>query len=176
MPSAVPISTSRPNVRCSVWPPYAAVDMAINTILDLRVTLGILIDHIIVPVKGGCGQHSPDQPEHPDLYHAASSGFRSDAVRNTQLYIGDSLASQAIHTRSTVYIPDLNQTRFLPQVRVLTGEGFVTYFGVPLMPRGRSRASSRPSSAVCWNRIQNGEISWKPGRAGCHCDRQLDVV
>jgi putative nucleotidyltransferase with HDIG domain len=71
------------------------------------------------------------------LYHAASSGFRSDAIRNTQLYIGDSLASQAIHTRSTVYIPDLNQSRFLPQVKALTGEGFVTYFAVPLIAKGQ---------------------------------------
>ena len=114
-----------------------AVDMAINTILDLRVTLGILIDHIISQLKVDAVNILLINPSTQTLYHAASSGFRSDAVRNTQLYIGDSLASQAIHTRSTVYIPDLNQTRFLPQVRVLTGEGFVTYFGVPLIAKGQ---------------------------------------
>jgi putative nucleotidyltransferase with HDIG domain len=111
--------------------------MAINTILDLRVTLGILIDHIISQLKVDAVNILLINPSTQTLYHAASSGFRSDAVRNTQLYIGDSLASQAIHTRSTVYIPDLNQTRFLPQVRVLTGEGFVTYFGVPLIAKGQ---------------------------------------
>jgi putative nucleotidyltransferase with HDIG domain len=114
-----------------------AVDMAINTILDLRVTLGILIDHIISQLKVDAVNILLINPSTQTLYHAASSGFRSDAIRNTQLYIGDSLASQAIHTRSTVYIPDLNQTRFLPQVRVLTGEGFVTYFGVPLIAKGQ---------------------------------------
>ena len=114
-----------------------AVDMAINTILDVRVTLGILIDHIISQLKVDAVNILLINPSTQTLYHAASSGFRSDAIRNTQLYIGDSLASQAIHTRSTVYIPDLNQTRFLPQVRVLTGEGFVTYFGVPLIAKGQ---------------------------------------
>ena len=114
-----------------------AVDMAINTILDLRVTLGILIDHIISQLKVDAVNILLINPNTQTLYHAASSGFRSDAIKNTQLYIGDSLAGQAIRTRTTVYIPDLSQSKFLPRVQLLTEEGFVTYFGVPLIAKGQ---------------------------------------
>jgi PAS domain S-box-containing protein/putative nucleotidyltransferase with HDIG domain len=114
-----------------------AVDMAINTILDLRVTLGILIDHIISQLKVDAVNILLINPNTQTLYHAASSGFRSDAIRNIQLYVGDSLAGQAARTRNTVYVPDLNQIKNHPRVQVLTGEGFVTYFGVPLIAKGQ---------------------------------------
>jgi PAS domain S-box-containing protein/putative nucleotidyltransferase with HDIG domain len=114
-----------------------AVDMAINTILDLRVTLGILIDHINSQLKVDAVNILLINPKTQTLYHAASSGFHSDAIKDMQMYIGDSLAGQAIRTRATVYIPDLNQSKFLPRVQILTGEGFVTYFGVPLIAKGQ---------------------------------------
>ena len=114
-----------------------AVDMAINTILDLRVTLGILIDHIISQLKVDAVNILLINPNTQTLYHAASSGFRSDAFKNTRLYIGDSLAGQAIRTRTTVHIPNLSDIKLLQRVQLLTEEGFVTYFGVPLIAKGQ---------------------------------------
>jgi PAS domain S-box-containing protein/putative nucleotidyltransferase with HDIG domain len=114
-----------------------AVDMAINTILDLRVTLGILIDHIISQLKVDAVNILLINPNTPTLYHAASSGFRSDAFKNTRLYISDSLAGQAIRTRTTTHIPDLSESKLLQRVELQTEEGFVTYFGVPLIAKGQ---------------------------------------
>ena len=114
-----------------------AVDMAINTILDLRVTLGILIDHIISQLKVDAVNILLINPNTTTLYHAASSGFRSDTFKNTRLYIGDSLAGQAIRTRTTIYIPNLSDHKLLQRVQLLTEEGFVTYFGVPLIAKGQ---------------------------------------
>ena len=114
-----------------------AVDMAINTILDLRVTLGILIDHIISQLKVDAVNILLINPNTPTLYYAASSGFRSDAFKNTRLYISDSLAGQAIRTRTTIHIPNLSDRKLLQRVELLTEEGFVTYFGVPLIAKGQ---------------------------------------
>jgi PAS domain S-box-containing protein len=114
-----------------------AVDMAINTILDLRVTLGILIDHIISQLKVDAVNILLINPNTQTLYHAASSGFRSDTFKNTRLYIGDSLAGQAIRTRTTIHIPNLSDSKLLQRVQLLTEEGFVTYFGVPLIAKGQ---------------------------------------
>jgi len=114
-----------------------AVDMAINTILDLRVTLGILIDHIISQLKVDAVNILLINPNTSTLYHAASSGFRSDAFKNTRLYIGDSLAGQAIRTRMTIHIPYLSDSKLLQRVQLHTEEGFVTYFGVPLIAKGQ---------------------------------------
>jgi signal transduction protein with GAF and PtsI domain len=114
-----------------------AVDMAINTILDLRVTLGILIDHIVSQLKVDAVNILLINSKTQTLYHAASSGFRSEAFKNTRLYIGDSLAGQAIRTRATIHIPILSEIKLLQRAQLLTEEGFVTYFGVPLIAKGQ---------------------------------------
>ena len=114
-----------------------AVDMAINTILDLRVTLGILIDHIVAQLKVDAVNILLINTKTQTLYHAASSGFHSDSVKSTRLYIGDSLAGQAIRSRTTIHIPNLLDSKMVQRAQVLTEEGFVTYFGVPLIAKGQ---------------------------------------
>ena len=114
-----------------------AVDMAINTILDLRVTLGILIDHIVSQLKVDAVNILLINTKTQTLYHAASSGFHSDSVKSTRLYIGDSLAGQAIRTRTTIHIPNLLDSKVVQRSQLLSEEGFVTYFGVPLIAKGQ---------------------------------------
>jgi putative nucleotidyltransferase with HDIG domain len=53
------------------------------------------------------------------------------------LYIGDSLAGQAIRTRTTIHIPNLLDSKIVQRGQLLTEEGFVTYFGVPLIAKGQ---------------------------------------
>ena len=114
-----------------------AVDMAINTILDLRVMLGILIDHITSQLKVDAVNILLINPNSPTLYQAASSGFRSDALKKTRLYISDSLSGQAIRTRTTIHIPNLSESKWSHHAEVIGEEGFVTYFGVPLLAKGQ---------------------------------------
>jgi PAS domain S-box-containing protein/putative nucleotidyltransferase with HDIG domain len=114
-----------------------AVDLAINTILDLRVTLGILIDHIISQLEVDAVNILLINPNTQSLYHAASAGFRSDIFKSTRLYIGDSLAGQAIRTRTTIQIPNLSESNLIQRAHLLNEEGFVTYFGVPLIAKGQ---------------------------------------
>ena len=114
-----------------------AVDMAINTILDLRVMLGILIDHITSQLKVDAVNILLINPNSPTLYQAASSGFRSDALKRTRLYISDSLAGQAIRTRTTIHIPKLSESKWSQRSEMVSEEGFVTYFGVPLIAKGQ---------------------------------------
>ena len=137
MPSAALTFTQQTERQLQRLASLRAVDMAINTILDLRVTLGILIDHIVSQLKVDAVNILLINPNTQTLYHAASSGFRSDAFKNTRLYIGDSLAGQAIRTRTTIHIPNLSESKLLQRAQLLTEEGFVTYFGVPLIAKGQ---------------------------------------
>jgi len=114
-----------------------AVDMAINTILDLRVMLGILIDHITSQLKVDAVNILLINPNSPTLYQAASSGFRSDALKKTRIYISDSLAGQAIRTRTTIHIPKLSDSKWSQRSEMVSEEEFVTYFGVPLIAKGQ---------------------------------------
>jgi PAS domain S-box-containing protein/putative nucleotidyltransferase with HDIG domain len=114
-----------------------SIDMAISTILDLRVTLGILIDHIVSQLHVDAVNILLLNSSTQLLYHAAGIGFRSDSFKNIQLFAGDSLASQVIRLRTTIYIPDLNEQKYNEKIQSLAGEGFVTYFGVPLITKGQ---------------------------------------
>jgi GAF domain-containing protein len=114
-----------------------AIDMAISTILDLRVTLGVLLDHIIAQLKVDAVDILLLNQNTQSFNHAASSGFRTDAIRHTQIFIGDELAGQAVRTRSIRYIPDLSTTADFTRAQVLAGEDFHTYFGIPLIAKGQ---------------------------------------
>ena len=113
------------------------IDMAISTILDLRVTLGILIDHILSQLKVDAVDILLINPTTQTLYHAASSGFRSDEVKSSQLYINDGLALPTIRNRAVQFIQNLSDHEFFSRKQYLAGEGFVTYFGVPLIAKGQ---------------------------------------
>ena len=114
-----------------------AVDLAINTILDLRVTLGILIDHIVSQLKVDAVNILLINPKSQSLYQAASSGFHSEGYKNIRLHMVDSLAGQAIRTRTTIHIPNLDEVKVLQRGQLVSEEGFITYFGVPLIAKGQ---------------------------------------
>ncbi len=113
-----------------------AIDTAISTILDLRVTLGILIDHVSAQLKVDAVDVLLLNPNTQTLEHAASTGFRTDNIKNMHLYVGEGLGGQAVRTRGIVYIPNLTQHSQDLRRQVLTGEGFVTYLGIPLIAKG----------------------------------------
>jgi PAS domain S-box-containing protein/putative nucleotidyltransferase with HDIG domain len=114
-----------------------AIDSAISTILDLRVTLGVLIDHIITQLHVDAVDVLLLNTNTQALDHAASTGFRGEAIKQIHQYIGEGLAGQAIRSRGLVYIPNLLQTTQDLKRQFLTGEGFVTYVGIPLIAKGQ---------------------------------------
>ncbi len=114
-----------------------AVDTAISTILDLRVILGVLLDHIITQLKVDAVDVLLLNQNTQTLEHAASLGFYTDAIKQVHLYMGEGLASRVIRDRGLVYIPNiLGDTQDLRR-KFMVGEGFVTYFGMPLIAKGQ---------------------------------------
>jgi putative nucleotidyltransferase with HDIG domain len=72
------------------------------------------------------------------LEYAAGHGFRSEALRHTQLRLGEGLAGRAALERRTVHLPnlneDLNELQRSPHLR---DENFKVYFAVPLIAKGQ---------------------------------------
>ena len=114
-----------------------AIDMAISTVLDLRVTLNILIDHILSQLKVDAVDVLLYNPNTQMLHHGASAGFRTDSIRKWQSYVSEGLAGQVVRTRTTIHIPDLAADSSFTRLAMLSNEGFVTYFGVPLLAKGQ---------------------------------------
>jgi putative nucleotidyltransferase with HDIG domain len=112
------------------------IDMAINTVLDLRVTLSILIDHLLSQLNVDAVAVFLLNPTTQMLYHGASEGFRTDVIMDGQAYITGGLTSQVARTRSTVFVPDLAEYG-AAQRTLAASEGFVSYYGVPLIAKGQ---------------------------------------
>ena len=77
-----------------------------------------------------------DSAEHK-LKYELGLGMRTDALKYTRLRLGEGYAGRAALTQETVFIPDL-QTRKTDFLRspTFSQEGFVCYFGVPLIAKG----------------------------------------
>lgn len=114
-----------------------AIDLAINTILDLRVTLGILIDHILSQLKVDAVDVLLLNPRTQTLYHGASSGFRTDAVNYWQVHISDDIAGKSVRTRNTIFIQNIRENTQSKRLFGLTNEHFESYFCVPLIAKGQ---------------------------------------
>jgi PAS domain S-box-containing protein len=68
------------------------------------------------------------------LEFAAGRGFKSSTIRKSHLPLGEGHAGRAITERRVVQVPDLNEK---PLQRLMPEEGFVSYFGVPLIAKGK---------------------------------------
>lgn len=116
------------------------VDMAITASLDLRVTLGVLLDQ----TTSQLGVHAATvlllKPHTQVLEYAAGRGLRTTALRHTHLRIGEGYAGRAAMERRIINIPDLaKETGDLVRAPMLTEEGFVAYYAAPLIAKGQVR-------------------------------------
>lgn len=114
-----------------------AIDMAINTILDLRVTLGILIDHILSQLKVDAVDILLLNSKTKTLQLAANAGVRPSKTDLGQVHIGDDIAGKAVRSRSTIFIKNLRENTQSRRVASLVNEQFVSYFCVPLIAKGQ---------------------------------------
>ena len=115
-----------------------SIDSAISSSLDLRVTLNVLLDQVTTQL----GIHAADvlllNPHTQTLEFAAGRGFRSSALQQTRLRLGAGYAGRAALERRRVTITNLHEAAGeMQRAPLLIAEGFVTYFGVPLIAKGQ---------------------------------------
>lgn len=115
-----------------------AIDVAITASLDLRVTLGVLLDQVTAQLGIHAAAVLLLDPRTQTLDYAAGRGFRSTAVTRSHLRLGEGHSGQAALERRVVHIPNLSEsgTAFL-RADLLVGEGFVSYYAVPLTAKGQ---------------------------------------
>ncbi len=116
-----------------------AIDMAISSILDVRVTLGILLDHIMAQLNVDAVDVLLLNPRSQTLEFAASSGFRTEAIQRTSLHMNEGLPGRVLQKRKIVHIPDLGTSDLFKRRQLLAGEAFVSYIGAPLIAKGQTK-------------------------------------
>ncbi len=115
-----------------------SIDLAITASLDLQITLDVFVEQVITQLKLDAVNVLLLNPHLLTLEYAAGRGFHSDALRHTNLRLGEGLAGRAALERRVINIPNLNETtNGLLRSPHLNEEGFITYFAVPLIAKGQ---------------------------------------
>jgi PAS domain S-box-containing protein len=113
------------------------IDLAITASLDLHITLQIILDKISSQLNIDAVAIFLLTPHTQMLEYAAGQGFRKSIQKQMRLNLGDSLAGRTVRERTVVVAHDLAQTlKQYSQNPAAVGEGFVTYYGVPLITKG----------------------------------------
>ncbi len=115
-----------------------AIDLAISSSVDIRITLNIFIGHAITQLAVDAANVLLLNPHSQILQYAVSQGFQTNALRHTHLRLGEGYAGVAALENRIVRVPNLNEEGTVFKLRrLLEGEDFVSYYGVPLVAKGQ---------------------------------------
>lgn len=115
----------------------SAIDRAISSSLDLKVTLEILVGNVISQLKVDAVDVLLFNPYSKLLEFSSGKGFRSHNAETASLQLGESFAGKAALTREMVGVRDVNTVKDVVFTRYLDNEEFITYYGVPLIAKGQ---------------------------------------
>ncbi len=114
------------------------IDIAITGSIDLRISLGVILDQVITQIGVDAANVLVLNPKTLTLEFAAGRGFRTNALEHTHLRMFEGYAGRAALERRTLTIPDLanRRTDFLRSPAFIM-EAFVSYAAVPLIAKGQ---------------------------------------
>ncbi len=112
-----------------------AIDLAISSSLDIRVTLDVFLDQVVAQLRVDAACVLLLNRYSRMLTPAVRRGFRAGSVRQAPLRLGEGNAGIAALERSMVHVPDLRSDAAGAAV-VPGGEQFISYYAVPLVARG----------------------------------------
>lgn len=115
-----------------------SIDLAISSSHDIRLILKVFIEQVVGQLGVDAANVLLLNQHSRMLEYAASVGFRTSALKYTSLRLGEGYAGVAALDNRIVSIPDLRaEDNVFMRLGILKGEDFVTYFGVPLVAKGR---------------------------------------
>lgn len=114
------------------------IDKAISGVLDRGMMLRILLRQIVSQLEVDAACILLHDPHLDMLGYGAGEGFKTDNFRHTNLRVGERFAGQVALERRIIHIEDLrkHEADFLKKPD-FEREGFLTYFGVPLITKGQ---------------------------------------
>jgi PAS domain S-box-containing protein/putative nucleotidyltransferase with HDIG domain len=113
------------------------IDIVISNTLDLQKSIDVILEQVttLLDVDAACLLLFDSYSQ--TLKFALGRGFRTDALRYTNLQVGESYAGQAALQRQIIRIADLrNGKTNLLRSPMLALEGFIAYYAIPLVAKG----------------------------------------
>ncbi len=114
------------------------IDVAINSSLDLRVSLGVCLDQVTTQQ----GVHAANvlllRPQTQMLEFVAGRGFRSAGAFRSHIHLGEDPAGRAVIERRIICISNIQAARTkLEDASNFEKERFVSYIAAPLIAKGQ---------------------------------------
>jgi PAS domain S-box-containing protein len=114
------------------------IDMAITADMNLRVTLHIILDQVMVQLHVDAADILLFQPDEQVLKYTAGLGFRSRAVPQQTYHWGEGLAGKVAQEKHTISVLDfLGKDAAYSRSDFMAEEGILSYFGVPMVSKGQ---------------------------------------
>lgn len=115
-----------------------AIERVIAANFDLGFNLSEILSHVIVELGVDATDILILNSNTQILEYGAERGFRSRAIKKTQIGLGKSFAGRVALERQLINIPNLTEDHKNENLTtLLAGEDFVCYFGVPLIAKGK---------------------------------------
>jgi PAS domain S-box-containing protein len=117
-----------------------AIDTAIGSTTDLRMSLRTVLDNVIHLLEVDSAAILLMNPTTLMLEHFVSRGFRTADITQTSIRFGDGPAGQAAFDRKLIHLPDpAALAQQLVDKSLFTHEGFQAYVVAPLVAKGQVR-------------------------------------
>jgi PAS domain S-box-containing protein/putative nucleotidyltransferase with HDIG domain len=116
------------------------IDRAILSNLDLSHNLKLLLQNVTGQLGVDAANIMLFDPVLQTLQSVEGTGFRTESFERKVIDIGEGYAGKAASERKIVRVDDLDDNVDNPRLaRALIGEGFTSYFAVPLIAKGELR-------------------------------------
>jgi PAS domain S-box-containing protein/putative nucleotidyltransferase with HDIG domain len=113
------------------------IDRAITSSFDMNTSLKIVLSTIRKQLNVDAANILILNPSSRYLENFISDGFRTHAIDQTRLRIGESHAGKAAFTQKIIHIADLKDPKNYLKTLFLADENFIEYFGIPLITKGQ---------------------------------------
>jgi HD-GYP domain-containing protein (c-di-GMP phosphodiesterase class II) len=114
-----------------------SIDLAINSSLDVKISLNILLDAVMEQLKVDAAAVMLYNNNLQSLKFFLGIGLVDKHVEQTTLRLGQGLAGHVALKRKKLYVPDLSQREEqVARKRLFEAERFRAYYGIPLIAKG----------------------------------------
>ena len=114
------------------------IDVAISSSLDPRISLGVVVSRVVDELQVSAADILVLNWMTQTFEYAAGEGFRTHALRHTNIRLGEGYAGKAARTRQRLCIDDLDRDNGgFGRSPVFDQEGFHSYCAIPLVSKGQ---------------------------------------
>jgi PAS domain S-box-containing protein/putative nucleotidyltransferase with HDIG domain len=126
--------------QLSQFKALSEIDQAILSNLDLHYNLRLLVENVVQQLGADAANVMLFDPVMQTLESVQGTGFQTQAFERKIIGLGEGYAGKAGEQRKIIHVEQLEIQRDNPRLaKALVGEGFTSYYGIPLIAKGELR-------------------------------------